>query len=320
MSVALALFASISFALGNAMQQRGALRTTARGEDPRFFLQLFRHPVWVAGGLLQIAGFAGQVVALDIGSLLLVQVVIVSNFVIALPMGVWLTDQVVRPHHLLGAASTVAGLVLFVVGGQPGGGTNHVAVAAWAVTLALFALACAGLDLGSRRATAGPAAALLGAAAGLAFGLQAGQVKSLAHVGGGIIGAFRSWELYALAVVAVVGFVYQQRGLKVGVLAPTMAASNVATLLCSVAIGFALFSESFGNGAAGVAFAVPGLVLMVAGIVVISIGAPAPVVAVAPGTSGVEAAVEEAIEIADVLAPRRRRPWRGRGRVSGGAS
>ena len=316
MSVLLALFASFAFALGNAMQQRGALRTTAPGGGPRFLMQLFRHPVWVAGGLLQIAGFAAQIVALDIGSLLVVQVIVVSNFVIALPLGVWLTDQVVRPHHLLGAASTVAGLVLFVVGGDPGGGTNLVALAAWMWTLVLFALATAGCDAGSRRVGPGPAAALLGAAAGLAFGLQAGLVKSVSHVGGGVGGALRSWELYVLAAVAIVGFVYQQRGLKVGVLAPTMAASNVATLLCSVAMGFALFSETFGRGALGVALAVPGLVLMVAGIVVISVGAPVPVVAVAPGATGVEAAVEGAIEIADVLAPGRRR----RGRVSDGAS
>jgi len=283
-SVALAIFAAVAFALGNAMQQRGALRTTAAGEDPRFLLQLFRHPVWIAGGLLQIAGFGAQVVALDKGSLLVVQVIVVSNFVIALPLGVWLTDQIVRPHHLVGAAATVVGLVAFVVGGDPGG--------------------------------PGPAAALLGAAAGLAFGLQAGLVKSLSHVGGGLGGVVGSWELYALAAVGVAGFVYQQRGLKVGVLAPTLAASNVATLLCSVAIGFALFSESFGHGVLGVALAVPGLVLMVAGIVVISVGAPAPAVAVAPGATGVEAAVEGAMEIADALAPKPRR----HGPVSDGAS
>jgi drug/metabolite transporter (DMT)-like permease len=318
MSVALALFASFTFALGNTMQQRGALRTTAPGEDPRFLLQLFRHPVWLVGGAVQIAGFAAQIVALDIGSLLVVQVIVVSNFVLALPLGVWLTGQVVRRPQVIGALAAVAGLVLFVVGGDPGGGTNHVATSAWMVTLALYALWTAGFDVWSRRVGPGPAAALLGVAAGAAFGLQAGLAKSLAHVGGGVAGALTSWEAYALAAVGVAGFVHQQRGLKVGVLAPTVAAANVAQLLVSVAIGFALFSETFGRGALGVALAVPGLVLMVGGIVVISTGVHVPPESPPPGATGVEAAVEGAIEIRDALSPSRRR--QSGGRLSAGVS
>jgi drug/metabolite transporter (DMT)-like permease len=318
MSVLLALFASFTFALGNTMQQRGALRTTAPGEDPRFLLQLFRHPVWIVGGAMQIAGFAAQIVALGIGSLLVVQVIVVSNFVLALPLGVWLTGQVLRRPHVIGALAAVAGLVLFVVGGDPGGGTNHVAIAAWIITLALYAVSTTVFDVWSRRVGPGPAAALLGVAAGAAFGLQGGLSKSLAHVGGGITGVFTSWELYALAVTGIAGFVHQQRGLKVGVLAPTVAAANVAQLLVSVAIGFALFSETFGRGVLGVALAVPGLVLMVGGIVAISTGVHVPPEIPPPGATGVEAAVEGAIKVRDALAPSRRR--RAGKRLSAGAS
>jgi len=46
MAASLALVAACAFALGNAMQQRGALRTSAPGESSRFLLQLLRHPVW----------------------------------------------------------------------------------------------------------------------------------------------------------------------------------------------------------------------------------------------------------------------------------
>ncbi|MGA2932533.1 MAG: hypothetical protein ABSE98_10660, partial [Acidimicrobiales bacterium] len=77
MAALLALVAACAFALGNAMQQRGALRTSARGESSRFLLQLFRRPVWILGEALQIAGFVAQVVALAIGSLLVVQAIVV---------------------------------------------------------------------------------------------------------------------------------------------------------------------------------------------------------------------------------------------------
>jgi drug/metabolite transporter (DMT)-like permease len=297
MAVLLALVAAFAFALGNAMQQRGALRTTAPGEDPRFLLQLFRHPVWLIGGALQIGGFAAQVVALGIGSLLVVQAIVVTNFVIALPFGVWLTDQRVGPRQVVGAAVTVAGLLLFLVGGHPTGGTNHVAAPAWAVTLVVFAVLLAVLDLSARRTGGAAAAALLGAAAGMAFGMQAGLVKSLSHVGGGAAGVLGAWPLYVLTVVGISGFVYQQRGLKVGVLAPTMAASNVATLVTSVLLGVTLFAETLGHGAIGWAFALPGLVCMAAGILALSSG-EAPEL-VMPGVA--TAVVEGAVDVADAL-------------------
>ncbi len=172
------------------------------------------------------------------------------------------------------------------------------AVPGWVVCLAVSLVVLAGLDIASRRVGAAPAAALLGTAAGIAFGLQGGQVKALAHVGGGVVGAVTSWQLYALAVVGLAGFVYQQRGLKVGVLAPNLAASNVATLVTSVVLGVALFAETLGRGVIGLALSVPGLVLMVAGILALARGGVAP--SVVPGVAtAIEGAVEAAIEAAE---------------------
>jgi drug/metabolite transporter (DMT)-like permease len=299
MAALLALVAACAFALGNAMQQRGALRTSARGESSRFLLQLFRRPVWILGEALQIAGFVAQVVALAIGSLLVVQAIVVSSFVIALPCGVWLTDQRLGRREVLGALTTVTGLILFLVGGHSTGSTNHATAAGWVVCLAVSAVVLAGLDLTSRRVGPAPAAAVLGAAAGIAFGLQGGQVKALAHVGGGVVGIVTSWQLYALAVVGFAGFVYQQRGLKVGVLAPNLAASNVATLVASVVLGVALFAETLGRGAIGLALSVLGLVLMAAGILALARGGVAPSV-----VPGVATAIEGAIEAAEAKATR----------------
>jgi len=221
---------------------------------------------------------------------------VVINVVIALPFGVWLTDQHVGRRQVGGAVVTVAGLVLFLVGGRPTGGTNHVAVASWVASLVVFAVVLALCDVTARRVGPARAAALLGTASGVAVGMQAGLVKALAHVGG--VGAvFSSWLLYVLVVVGVAGFVYQQRGLKVGVLAPTMAAANVTQLVTSVALGVALFAETLGRGAVGLAFAVPGLVLMVAGILALSVGDVAETVM--PGVA--TAAVEGAVELTDAI-------------------
>ena len=116
-------------------------------------------------------------------------------------------------------------------------------------------------------------------------------------MGGGVVGIVTSGQLYALAVVGFAGFVYQQRGLKVGVLAPNLAASNVATLVASVVLGVALFAETLGRGAIGLVLSVSGLVLMAAGILALARGGVASSV-----VPGVATAIEGAIEAVEAKA------------------
>ena len=90
-------------------------------------------------------------------------------------------------------------------------------------------------------------------------------------------------------------FVYQQRSLRVGVLAPALAAGNAANLVGSVILGLCLFAERLGQGPVGTSFAVLGLVLVLAGIVtLVTLGHP-PVVAVGV-TPSVEGALEPLVE------------------------
>jgi len=92
---------------GNALQQRGAPRTSSPGE------LALSSPAVPPPGVDPRGGAADrrvrrQVVALAIGSLLVVQAIVVSSFVIALPCGVWLTDQRLGRREVLGALTTVA--------------------------------------------------------------------------------------------------------------------------------------------------------------------------------------------------------------------
>jgi hypothetical protein len=77
-----------------------------------------------------------------------------------------------------------------------------------------------------------------------------------------------------------------------------LAASNVATLVTSVVLGVALFAETLGRSAIGLALSVPGLVLMAAGILALARGGVAP--SVVPGVAtAIEGAIEAAIEAAE---------------------
>jgi hypothetical protein len=57
MAVVLALLAACAFALGNVLQQKGALEAPAEEGDPRFLIQILRRPVWLAGGVAQATGW-----------------------------------------------------------------------------------------------------------------------------------------------------------------------------------------------------------------------------------------------------------------------
>src|ERR1700710_1973499 len=84
----LAVVAALAFAFGTVLQQRGTLDTKAAEGDPRFLSEVIRKPVWLLGAALQAVGWVVQAVALDKGSLIVVQSLCALSLVFALPIGV----------------------------------------------------------------------------------------------------------------------------------------------------------------------------------------------------------------------------------------
>src|SRR5205823_13168937 len=82
-------------------------------------------PMWIIGILADVAGFGLQFVALDRGSLVLVQPLLVSGLLFALPFGAALTHRRLTASEWLGSAATVAGLALFLVVASPGPGQDR---------------------------------------------------------------------------------------------------------------------------------------------------------------------------------------------------
>ena len=119
-----ALLSPLAFALGTVLQQRGTLETPAREGDLRFLAKVVRKPVWFLGIFITVVGFVLQAAALHGGSLSLVQALQALSLVFALPLGVRLSNQRVGRRSIVGAGITVAGLIVFVVLGQPQGGIS----------------------------------------------------------------------------------------------------------------------------------------------------------------------------------------------------
>jgi len=275
MAQALALLAALAFAFGSVLQQKGTLEAPSGGDDPRFLVQILRRPVWLAGGGCQIAGWVLQAIALDTGSLIVVQSLTAMSLVMALPLGARITHQVIDRRVWLGAGAMVAGIILFLAVGSPQGGTNSPPSSAW-WTACLSSLVIVGVLANMGRKRQGAQRALLfGAAAGVGFALQAAVTKVFdTVVGQGAQAVFSSWTIYVLIVSALAGFVLQQSALKTGVLAPAMASSNAVTLLGSVVFGITIFGEVLSSGGGALAPALIGLGAALLGIVLLSQAKP----------------------------------------------
>ena len=276
MGTTLAVVAAVAFALGTVLQQKGTLQTSGGENDPGFLLQILHRPVWLAGAGSQGLGWVLQAAALDRQSLIVVQSITALSLVIALPIGVRLTNQHVGRRELTGAVATMAGIIVFLAVGSPTSGTSQPSASTWWAACLGTAVAVSVLTLVGLRGRGATRALVLGSAAGLAFGMQAAVTKTFVEeIGNGAVGLLTSWSTYVLIISALIGFALQQSALKTGVLAPAMASANSVSLFSSVLLGIGVYDERLsasGSGHTGAAIA--GLTVAVVGVAILAGSAP----------------------------------------------
>src|SRR4029077_8938250 len=90
----LALAAAFLFALAATLQQKGALNlpTISLG-DPKSLMRLVGQTWWLFGTLALLTGYVFQAAALDRGRLSIIQPLLVTTVIFALPLGYLLTRQ-----------------------------------------------------------------------------------------------------------------------------------------------------------------------------------------------------------------------------------
>jgi drug/metabolite transporter (DMT)-like permease len=268
----LALVAAFFFALAAALQQKGALNLpTISLSDPKSLARLAGQTMWLLGTAALLTGYVLQAAALDRGRLAIIQPLLVTTVVFALPLGYFLTGQHVGRREIAGAAVAIVGLALFAIFGDPAGGNDTAPNNEWAIAIAALAVVCAVLFVTAGRGSGSRKAAAYGVVAGVLFGLSACLAKPTVetlHVS--VHDVVTSWELYAMALTGVAAFVLQQVSLSLGFLATSVATVSVANPVVSVLIGVLLFDERLSRPAWHVVVAVVGLVAALAGAAIIA--------------------------------------------------
>jgi drug/metabolite transporter (DMT)-like permease len=252
----LGLLAGFLFAASAALQQHAARRTVTASPTadslagraiirPLFALvrKLVRNPMWLVGWCTNLLGFLVQAAALHLGSVALVQPLLVTQLLFAMPLSTAWARRWPTALEWFGAATVTGGVVLFLairevapVTGDPNRGRVILAGFCAAVLVGVLVLAAAGRSPLTH-------ATLVSVAAGLCFAMSAVLMKlttdDLIHRG--VAATAVDWPGYGLAISTLTGLLLEQSAFATGSLSAAVAAMTITNPLASYLLGVLAF-------------------------------------------------------------------------------
>jgi drug/metabolite transporter (DMT)-like permease len=247
-AVVLAVSAGFAYALASVLQQRAASEAPPElSLRPGLLLALLRRPMWLVGTLADGAAYVFEAAALAFGSIIVVQPLLVTGLLWALPLSALGRPERVTRREWVPAILLVIGLGVFVVVGDPHGGRSQASGLAWALTVCALSVPVLAAVVAARGASPGRRALLLAFAAGCVYGLTAALTKStLDLLDHGVPDVLTHWQPYALLGAGFVGFLLNQSAFQAGHLAASLPAMAVTDPVAGCAIGVTLFGETLG--------------------------------------------------------------------------
>ncbi len=250
-AIPLAVAAGLFTAASTTCQRAGALRAPDDGQiDAALLLRLVRQPVWLLGVASMVIGFVLQATALHFGSLVLVQPILASELLFVFVYLAIANPHLVRRRDGLSALAMAVGLGAVLFTADPSGGRATATGGRWALAgmagfVVVLALVLAARVQAGRAPSAARRAALIGAAAGVCWGLLAGVIKQLGSVvaGGGVVAMFTSWPVYALVLVGLASMTLASNALRAGPLAASQPGFTIVDPLVAAVVGVLLFGE-----------------------------------------------------------------------------
>jgi drug/metabolite transporter (DMT)-like permease len=253
-TVVAGMSAASLYALSNVYQGEEAEQIATEDAIKLSLLaKLARRPRWWIGMASDVGGYVFEAIALGLGSLMLVEPILSTSLLLSLLLSRWLQHRRVDRSGWIAAVVLAVGVSCFLYQVSPSGGDQIASMHDWVlagVPLSLFILFCVAR---ARRASGSRRAALLGIAAGAAFGVSAVLTKAFVHyLSGGVFHWVNHWEPYALAVFAIGGLVCSQSAFQTGALPAAVAAEQVMQPLVGVLLGAGLLGErTSANGLVG---------------------------------------------------------------------
>ncbi|BBY01574.1 DMT family transporter [Mycobacterium seoulense] len=242
----LAIAAALMVGIGDVIQQRSAQQVT---DKPVGTLDLFRRLLrdrrWWTGSLVAGAGFGFQAAALDLGSVVLVQALLVTSLLFALLINARVNHRRITAWQALWAVLLAAAVAVVVTVGDPQEGTPRGSVHTWTIVALVMGPALIMCVIGARMFPGAVGALLLGLMAGSLWGLFSvltkGVVDQLDH---GIPALLRMPEVYVWVVVAIAATAWEQSAFRAGPLTASLPAVTVAEPIVGSILGVTVLGET----------------------------------------------------------------------------
>jgi drug/metabolite transporter (DMT)-like permease len=284
----LALGAAFFIAIGDVIHQRTAHDVT---DEPvshlGLFTRLLRDRQWWLGSLVSGAGFALQAAALGLGSVLLVQAVLVTSLLFALPIHARLTHQRVSRFQWIWAALLAASVAVIVTVGNPTEGHSRASFETWTVVIVVLGPALVACVIGATILSGPVSAVLLAIVSGALWGLFAVLTKGVVdRIDDGVLTMLRTPEFYAWMVVAIAGTAWQQASFRAGSLTASLPTMTVTEPIVGSVLGVVVLGETLRPGDAGWLTLIVAVAVMVAATAALARGEAATVGAVASAHQG----------------------------------
>ncbi|MCF6521998.1 DMT family transporter [Streptomyces sp. JJ36] len=270
-AVPASLAAGSCFALAGVLQQHSAAARPERESlSYQLLLHLARQPVWLTGIGLAVLAYVFQGVALAHGPLSLVQPLIVTELIFAIPLSARLHRMRLGRREWLGVGAVTVGLTAALYAAQPQGGDPRAGTTGWLLSLSVMGGLVLTVLAASRHVGEAPRASLLALAGGLVMGTQSVLLDAtidLLDEGPGVL--FTAWQTYLMVAASITGLLLIQSAFQAGPLAASVPVFDAAEPAVAIGFGIGLFGESVQTGWVALPVAAVGVALLFAGIVLL---------------------------------------------------
>lgn len=249
--VLFALCAAVFMAIGIVIRQRATLDVPSeQGVSGVMVSTLLRRPLWWVGTAAAVAGYGFQALALIKGSLILVQPLLVSALLFALPLSARMAGRRVTRSEWLWAGLLTIGLAVFVLLARPGPQEHPASIPMSAVVAGVCAVIVVGCVVAAVKIGGWQRAVLLAVAVGVLFGVVAVVTKIVMHIldQRGALSLLATPAPYALVVLGVVATLLQQSAFHAGALQTSVPTMLVLEPVVAVFLGAILLGEELEAG------------------------------------------------------------------------
>lgn len=269
-AVGAALGGAASAALSTVLQHRSAGRTP-KGRGLRLVLlaRLLRQPMWLGGLLAAGAGLILNAFALHAGGLAVVQPLLLTGMLFALPLSMVLERRRPSAGEWGWAALLVAGLSGFLLVARPTTGQVPSDTEALAGVL-LAGGTAAGLSIVVAKRLHRHRAPFIGIAGGITYGMTAALIKQVVQLTGGWAELPVRWPTYALVAVGVTALMLSQTAYQSGPIASSLPHLTMAELLTGISLGVLVFHERLTASPTALLAEVMSLLAVAVGVVQLS--------------------------------------------------